>query len=240
MSPPRLVLISGWAYPSTAWDDTVAFLAPHWDLTVIDPHGLLAGAGSRGPGVAERIRAEVGSRAPCIFGGWSLGGMLALEHAASVASLIDGLLLLSTAARFCAGPDYPYGAPASELRAMQIGMRRDRGGTLARFYARSARPAAPLARAAQWADATKGCDLQAGLSYLAGTDLRARTGPKGVPTVVLHGGEDEIIPPPAATDLAARLSPCHLDIAPGAGHDFPLRCPRQISDGLDHFGSSSA
>ena len=240
MSRPRLVLISGWAYPSSAWGDTAAFLAPDWDLSIIDPRDVLDAHDSRDHGVAGRIRAAVASRAPCIFGGWSLGGMLALEHAGSMASLVDGLLVLSSASRFCAAPDYAFGVPPSELRAMQIGIRRNRSETLGRFYARSARPAAPPPRSAEWADETRGHDLRSGLVYLANVDLRARSGPEGLPTVVLHGDEDAVIPSGAATELAARLHCCHLDIIPGAGHDFPLRLPRKIKDGLDHIGSSSA
>jgi pimeloyl-ACP methyl ester carboxylesterase len=169
--------------------------------------------------------------------------MRALQYAASIPGL-HGLLLLSATARFCADTRAEGGADAAVLRAMAARLRRDPERTLGAFYARCAAPHPPPspAQGAAWMAALRS-DIDAlarGLRDLAELDLR--NPPPGVtaPTILLHGAEDQVVPLHAARALAAILPRARLDVAPGAGHDLPIRHPGLVADRILHFVGAEA
>jgi pimeloyl-ACP methyl ester carboxylesterase len=55
---------------------------------------------------------------------------------------------------------------------------------------------------------------------LMAADLRplVEANPPAVPTLIIHGGQDHIVPPEQARWLAARLPQAELFVVPGAGH----------------------
>src|SRR5262249_585704 len=61
-------------------------------------------------------------------------------------------------------------------------------------------------------------------------DRRAKLKTIKVPTVVLHGAEDPIVPVEAGKDVAANIPGAELRIIPGMGHDLPLA---RIKNGAD-------
>lgn len=61
------------------------------------------------------------------------------------------------------------------------------------------------------------------------------------PTLVLHGDEDPLLPPPCAHDTAALIADARLTFIRGMGHDFPKPLLREMADHLlDHFRRSSS
>jgi pimeloyl-ACP methyl ester carboxylesterase len=57
---------------------------------------------------------------------------------------------------------------------------------------------------------------------------RARLKSIQVPTVLIHGAEDPLVPVEAGRDVAANISGAELRIIPGMGHDIPLARLSQI------------
>lgn len=56
------------------------------------------------------------------------------------------------------------------------------------------------------------------------------------PTLVLHGDEDPLLPPPCAHDTAAKIPGARLTFIRGMGHDFPKPLLREMADHLlGHF-----
>ena len=53
-----------------------------------------------------------------------------------------------------------------------------------------------------------------------------------VPTHVIHGDADVLVPTPAGRDLAARIPGASLDIVPGMGHDLPKELWSRFADGI--------
>ncbi|WP_311770774.1 alpha/beta hydrolase [Sphingopyxis sp. JAI128] len=59
-----------------------------------------------------------------------------------------------------------------------------------------------------------------GAAFLAAGDLRHGLAEISVPTVVIHGAEDPLIPVEAAEDVARAIPGARLEIVPGSGHSL--------------------
>jgi pimeloyl-ACP methyl ester carboxylesterase len=59
------------------------------------------------------------------------------------------------------------------------------------------------------------------LAILATGDRRPRLQQITVPTLVLHGADDPLVPLAAGIDTAANIPGSRLEVVPGMGHDFP-------------------
>jgi len=53
-----------------------------------------------------------------------------------------------------------------------------------------------------------------------------------VPTLVIHGAEDPLVPVDAGRDVAANIPGAELLIVPGMGHDIPAAAARTIADAI--------
>lgn len=53
-----------------------------------------------------------------------------------------------------------------------------------------------------------------------------------VPTRVVHGADDPLVPPAAAPDLVAKIQGATLDLVPGMGHDLPLALLPRLADNM--------
>jgi pimeloyl-ACP methyl ester carboxylesterase len=53
-----------------------------------------------------------------------------------------------------------------------------------------------------------------------------------VPTRVVHGAEDPLVPPAAADDLVRKIAGASLDLVPGMGHDLPLVLLPRLADDI--------
>lgn len=56
-----------------------------------------------------------------------------------------------------------------------------------------------------------------------------------VPTLVVHGAEDEVAPPLVARAMAARIPGARYVEVAGAGHLAPLEQPEQVTRALREF-----
>ena len=53
-----------------------------------------------------------------------------------------------------------------------------------------------------------------------------------VPTVVVHGADDPLVPVDAGRDVAANIPGAELRIIPGMGHDLPIPLVTTIADAI--------
>lgn len=223
---PFLLLISGWGCPATAWEHAVALLDPICECTVLDCTDVLA---SDRP--IDLLRDTLDDQRPCFLGGWSLGGMLALQYADELAPYLQGLLLVSSTPHFCQDVTQSWGVPVSQVRAMRSALRNRPERTLTNFYQLAAIPHAydpnGLVQPLDQLD-----HLEKGLTYLMETDLRGRPCNGGLPTVLLHGRNDAVIPVAGSRTLAIQLMPSRLDLIVDVGHDLPLRRPDVLAHGI--------
>lgn len=67
------------------------------------------------------------------------------------------------------------------------------------------------------------------LAILATGDRRPLLKQVAVPTLVLHGADDPLVPVAAGQDTAAHIPGAQLEIIPGMGHDFPPGLMAQLA-----------
>lgn len=233
MEVPRLLLISGWGFPPSIWDRTLEQLGPGCDCRVFDPVELLRPRtlAEIERGVADTLRPQLSHNQPCFLGGWSLGGMLALQSARHLAPHIHGLLLIASTPQFCRSEHQRWGASPAEVRAMRSGLRRRPEGTLESFYRQAASPSETAWRGYRpfIPQALRDLDgLCRGLDYLLAANLHRRPLNSGLPVMLLHGRDDQVVPYTGSRSLAAQLQPSRFDMIVEAGHDLPLRRPELL------------
>jgi pimeloyl-ACP methyl ester carboxylesterase len=69
------------------------------------------------------------------------------------------------------------------------------------------------------ADATSPLTVYAQMGAIAGHDTRARLGElRGLPTIVVHGLEDALVPPRRGRELAELIPDAQLALIPSCGH----------------------
>ena len=67
------------------------------------------------------------------------------------------------------------------------------------------------------------------LAILASGDRRAQLAHIRVPTLVIHGRDDPLVPLAAGVDTARHIRGARLEVIPGMGHDFPVALQPKIA-----------
>lgn len=159
--------------------------------------------------------------------GWSLGGMIAQELAARFPQRFERLILLATTPRFVTTPDWPHGLSDSAVRALARDFKRSPTTTLTNFWSLQFQgespPPSPL-RVEVETVTTLG-----GLELLRRIDLRRHLSAITLPTLVLHGSADVIIPIGAGRFLADSIPQAHFHEFCGCGHAPFYRAAAPVS-----------
>ena len=69
-------------------------------------------------------------------------------------------------------------------------------------------------------------------AIIADGDRRARLAGVKVPTLVIHGADDPLVPLAGGEDTAAAIPGAELLVIPGMGHDLPVALVEQIADAV--------
>jgi pimeloyl-ACP methyl ester carboxylesterase len=234
MSQAPAYLISGWAHGVEAMESIAQSLGPTRrvrSFSVGDRCAQAPGQEASSPQAGLRdlspyalrvAEAVEEAREPVCLIGWSTGAMVALEVAARLQDGIAALVLLSATARFCSCEGYAPGVPKGALRAMCRDLGKRPEAVLFDFFARACFPLSvsgdDLARRTEIALRSGAAPLIQGLEYLQRVDLREALDPARQPCLVIHGQEDQIIPPDAAVYLSDNLVNASSLFVPGAGH----------------------
>jgi len=83
------------------------------------------------------------------------------------------------------------------------------------------------------------CEARQSAASLFGAleDRRAKLATIRVPTVVVHGDEDPLVPVEAGRDVAAHIPAAELRIIPGMGHDIPQALVTTVADAISAAAS---
>lgn len=213
---PALVLIHGWALHGGIFAPLVQRLAPHFQLHVVDlpGHGF-----SRDDDTPLRlpylVNAIAAATPPAVWCGWSLGGLVALQAAATEPARIPALAMLCATPKFVVAEDWPQGMPRQVFAGFAAGLRDDWRGTIDRFIALEAfgsdhmREELRMLRDAVLARGEPATHVLAeGLRVLEDSDLRAALPALSVPSLWIAGRRDRLVNPQAMRTSA--------DIAPDA------------------------
>ncbi len=262
---PPVVLLHGFSLSVATWTHQLRDLAPRYRVIALDLRGhgqSLPGRAGLGGGVgrlAEDLLTvldalEVG---PALLVGHSMGGMISLEallrvSAADREGLVSGLALVSTTG----GPI--FGFPGYRILARLGGPVAARGLSLAarsgieglpsgdlRWWASRMGfgPEAPPAQV-RFVEAMSSTTPLATVAALAGVlgsfDVSGRLGELEVPTLVVVGSKDRMLPPRHARALAAGLPQAELVELPRCGHMPMLERRFEFSRLLGEFDEKVA
>lgn len=244
---PAVLLVMGTSFSSRAWDELPARLADRYRVVTFDNRG--AGRSTRSPGffrmadLADDARAvlDAADIAQAHVFGVSLGGMIALElalrHPARVTSLALG----------CTFSGYRRSAKASlAVRARLIAsglLGRVKPHHVAGFLIADDCYAGDPHRFGAWLARVEPSDPGTVLRQLYAItrhEADDRLAGLRVPTVILTGDADRLVPAANSAALARRIPGATLVELAGAGHCFPFEQLEQTLDALERAWTPAA
>lgn len=164
--------------------------------------------------------------------GLSMGGAIAQQVAIGHPERVDRLMLVSTLpggdGRVPAETAFLERLFAAKDTATSIGIQAAPGfaeehpGIIGALAARWQEGADPSRFARQW-DAIVSFDDWEGLSSI------------GCPTLILHGGLDQFVPPGNAYNLASRIPDAKVQLLDGVGHLIALERPFEFVEAITRF-----
>lgn len=245
---PPLVLLHGWSMSHAVFAELAGLLARDFRLLIPD----LPGHGHSAPvepcclaGFSQVLAvwlAKLGLDRVDLLG-WSLGGQVALQFSAAYPQQVRRLLLISSTPRFCAGDDWSFGLPTSELRALRRGLERRYLATMAEFFdlqfigedLSAERRREILRFAVRPAGLPDPAAALMTLGILGQEDLRPLLGSIARPALVVHGENDRIIPFAAGQYLSEQLPEARFVALPGIGHAPFLSSPEPLALMISEF-----
>lgn len=253
-SGPDLVLITGVGYSSWFWHPLLDGLAEHFRVTIFDNRGTGESEKPAGPYTIELMAADTAglmaglSIGPAFVLGHSLGGYVAQRLVASRPELVSHLILAST--NFGGSKVIPITPEALQLLTNRSGDPLElirRGIAVATHSAfgqsrpelvqqliayRLTNPVPPAQYTAQ---------VMAGAATAAWSEaqIKANMAAITMPTLILFGEDDRVVPSGNAQLLAAQIPQAQVIILPNTGHLFPLEEPAGTIAALRHFQTNS-
>jgi len=180
---------------------------------------------------------------PAVLVGWSLGGMLAMEIACRWPERIATLALISSTPSFRLRDGWGHGCDQELFSDFGNAVVSKAPRMMNRFFAlmtlgdglsRSAYNA--LARqAVNRPFPTTEAGITAGLELLSNIDLREQLEELSMPTLIMHGEQDAIIPFAASLAMAEVLPDCQLQKFEACGHAPFLTQPEAFNTSLNNW-----
>ena len=244
-----LILISGLGYSNWQWHKMVPFLAEHFQVITFDNRGVGLSDKPAGPYTAQLLAADtVGlldalGIEKAIVAGHSMGGFIAQSIALGFPEKAAKLILCST--NFGGPHHIPVTAEAMKVLTDMTSdaLTRFKNGLVVSTAPgwseknpemiqkwiewRMANPIEPALYQAQ---------LAIGLGLMPEAAAFETKLPRlNVPTLILFGAHDKVVPPENAALLAEKIANSKVLIFPDAGHFFPIEIAEAASRAIVEF-----
>ncbi len=184
--------------------------------------------------LSEIVKKHMGQKV--VLCGWSLGGIHALEFATQNQG-IQGLICLGTTSRFCGNSTDLHAASSASLLAMKRGLDKNKRGLGEKFIQLVHGDEEPALLESFLS--IEDDFLKQGLEALSTIDLDSSLGELNIPTMVLHGRLDSLIPFAAGEKLASLIPDSKFVEVEQGGHNFVFSrdvfLEQRISEFLDNL-----
>ncbi len=246
-----LVLISGLGYPLWQWHKMVPFLAEHFQVITFDNRGVGQSDKPAGPYTAQMLAADTAGLLDAlgiekaIIAGHSMGGFVAQAMALDFPQKVKKLILCST--NFGGPHHVPVTAEAMKVLTDVT------SDALTRFKNGLSVSTAPdwseknpemIEEWVKWrvANPIDPAPYQAQMAIGFGLMPEAAAFENklprlNVPTLILFGAYDKVVPPENASLLAEKISGSKVVILPNAGYFFPIEVSEAASRTITDFAA---
>ncbi len=239
-SGPAVLLIHGWTCNRTFWQHQVTALRDRFTVITVDLRGH-----------GESSRAKKGYTIPAMAGdlemlirtlnvpqvalvGWSMGGLIAQELARRLGARVSALALVCTTPGGLADPKAPDfdQARLDETRALiRSDLKTFLRGLAAQFFKAGAE--SPLH---SWAfheiQKTPAAVVETCFESILAADLRPHLKDLDIPTAVLHGRQDTLLPLAGGEQLTKGIKGATLTVFDNSGHAPFLEEPDAFNTAL--------
>ena len=221
-----LVLLHGWAMHGGVFTLLAERLRERHRLFIVDLPGHGRSRDSAVPLAPEACVEAIAARVPrAPWCGWSLGGLIALQAAATRPGDVPGLAMVCASPRFVRGDGWKYGMSPEVFRDFASGLRNDYRATLDRFIALEAfgsddaRGELRTLRAEVFARGEPAAHVLAdGLELLETADLRDALPKLAVPSLWIAGRRDRLVDPRAMREAADAVAGAKFAVVDHGGH----------------------
>ena len=226
-----LIMLHGWSMSSAVFAEVAQILGQYFRVLCPDLPGH--GASDPAPDTSLPAFSEILGEwyltlqlpAAALLG-WSLGGQVAMQMVIDKRVRVERLLLVSSTPCFCQTLDWTFALPATQLRALDRNLGRAYEKTMGDFFSlQFAGEDLPRDRYRQILKFAVRSSILPNdelarqvLQVLAQSDLRLLLADIDLPTLVMHGDIDQIIPVAAGMYLAQQISDATFVSLPETGH----------------------
>jgi pimeloyl-ACP methyl ester carboxylesterase len=246
-----LVLISGLGYPAWEWHKMVPFLAEHFTVITFDNRGVGQSDKPAGAYTAQMLAADVAGLLDglgvdsAVILGHSMGGFVAQAFALSYPARVRRLILAST--NFGGPRHVPITAEAmavlSDVTSDPV-TRFKNGLIVSTAPGFSEKNPTLIEEWLAWRIANPvdvagyQSQMMIGLGLLAeAAAFESKLPQISVPTLILFGAHDKVVPPANADLLAKQITGSSVVIFPDAGHFFPIEIPNEAAQAVIQFAA---
>jgi pimeloyl-ACP methyl ester carboxylesterase len=240
-SGPPLLLIMGMSGTALHWGEPfLELLRRDFEVIVYDHRGVGASTRLEGPITIAQLAQDASGLLSALqlqsahVLGISMGGMIAQELALAHPGQVTTLTLGCT---YCGGPDSTQAAPEVIKRLAEVMMSGDRERALQAGWEINVSPAKagdPEAYADFLAIAARRTVavpvVMAQLQACVAHDASARLGELTMPTLVIHGTEDQLLPVENGRQIASLIPGSKLEIFDDVGHMFVWEQPERAAE----------
>ncbi|MBA2479979.1 MAG: alpha/beta fold hydrolase [Planctomycetes bacterium] len=234
-----LIFLHYFAGSSKAWSEVVNRLASRYRCLVPDLPGFGDSLPTPHLRVDDYADALIGLLASqrvsrFLLIGHSMGGKIALAVAAQRPAALMGMVLLA--------PSPPTPEPIEDdARARALAAHGDRQEAEATFENISARPLSDAVRHQVVEDSMRSSPnaWHAWLASGSREDISSRLSGLRLPTVVLTGSEDRVLPPAVIErEVVGRIPAARHSVIPGAGHLLPYEASGEVAEAVSRLAEA--
>lgn len=238
-----LLLISGLGYPAWEWHRMVPYLSQHFQVISFDNRGVGLTDAPAGPYTAGMLAADtaglldaLGVQKAVVIG-HSMGGFIAQAMALEFPEKVDKLVLCST------NFGGPHHVPITQEAMIVLSditsdpVTRFKNGLVVSTAPGFAEKHPEIIQSwLEWRMANPvnvaGYQAQVGIGlalYPEAAAFENKLPGITVPTLILFGAHDKVVPPANADLLAKKIPDSQAVILPDAGHFFPMEVPEEAA-----------